>query len=115
MAGHNPFTDFIEQRRILGWTGRFFEFIELRYRNSLRVSMQQWFLVYKMCEVRLSSLKAQLLIVISMAVFKIERFGYGLNGQVVRGYICEKGRRCNFETRSVAQQGAEENGPKGMK
>jgi hypothetical protein len=96
MAGHISFTDFIEQRTISGWTGRFFEVCRVNYRNSSRVLMQQWFLVYKMCEVRLFLLKEQLFVVILMAVFEVERLGYGLDCQGVRSSIPDKGKRCLF-------------------
>jgi hypothetical protein len=83
MTGHISFTDFIEQRTIPGWTGRFFEVFRLNYVNSSRLSMQQWLLMYKMYEIRLSLLKEQLLIVILTDVFQVERLGYGLDGQGV--------------------------------
>jgi hypothetical protein len=93
MTGHVSFTDFIEQRTFPEWTGRFFQVYRVNYRNSLHVSMRQWFLVCRMCEVRLYSLKAQLLSVILMTLFQVERVGYGLDGQGVWGSVPDKGSR----------------------
>lgn len=56
----------------------------------------QWRLVCKMCEVRLSLLKEQLVIVILMALFQVGRLGYGMDGQGVRDFIPDKGKRYLF-------------------